>query len=115
MELFTLEAWSDIIVQAVSLVLLTLASLLTRGALKWLHSRGVVEQIMAKEELAQIAVGFAEQAYRNMGGTEKYDAAVRWMGHRLRESGLTAGPDEVTALIEEAVLRMRQEWMQYKS
>lgn len=110
MELFSLELWSDIIVQAVSLLLLTLVTLATRSLMQWLHKKGVVETIVAKEELAMIAVGFVEQAYRNIGGAEKFEAAVGWMGDRLTENGIKAGPDEIGGLIEEAVRRMKQEW-----
>lgn len=71
-------------------------------------------ELETKKELASLAVKFAEQAYANLEGYEKYDKAVGWLTAQANKSGLKFTDDEIEGLIESALRTIKdsfgEEW-----
>ena len=108
--MFTMEVWGELIVQVLSIVILALVGMATQALFTYLKNKGVIEQILAKEELAMIAVNFVEQVYQGFSGPQKFDAAVGWLADRMNQVGLKTNPEELAGLIEAAVLEMQSNW-----
>jgi len=100
------------IAQAVIIILVALVGYVARAFVAWLNKKGIVEQIMAKEELALIAVQFVEQTYHRLSGPEKLDAAVSWLFEQLHAKGIKVDTGEIHALIESAVFEMNSAWFE---
>ncbi len=64
-------------------------------------------EIAAKQELAQLAVRFVEQVYRDLHGEEKYNKAAEWLAARAQEHGLKLTADEIKGLIEAALRQLK--------
>ena len=97
--------------QGVMLVIIALIGYVARAVVGWLNQKGVVESILAKEELALIAVQFAEQAYFRASGPEKLDAAISWLSEQLIAKGIKVDSGEIHALIESAVYELNSAWI----
>jgi LL-H family phage holin len=71
-------------------------------------------EIAAKQELAQLAVRFVEQVYKDLHGEEKYNKAAEWLTNRIKELGLNITEEEVKGLIEAAIRTFKdtfgEEW-----
>jgi LL-H family phage holin len=76
----------------------------------YLKRKGIIEAIVAKEELAMIAVQFVEQAYKDFDGEEKFGAAMEYLSYSLGKYGLKISAAEMESLIESAVYEMKQAW-----
>jgi LL-H family phage holin len=100
------------IAQAVIIILVALVGYVARAFVAWLNKKGIVEQIMAKEELALIAVQFVEQTYWRLSGPEKLNAAVEWLSKQLKAKNINVTPNEIHALIESAVYEMNSAWIE---
>lgn len=68
------------------------------------------EIIEAKESLAIVAVRFVEQAYKDFGGAEKYDAAAEWLADMSAQYGFPITDAEIKGLIESALRKMKDEF-----
>lgn len=64
-------------------------------------------EIAAKQELAQLAVRFVEQVYRDLHGEEKYNKAAEWLVAQAAKVGLKLTADEVKGLIEAALRELK--------
>ena len=104
--------WSDLAFEVLSIIFLALASLAIQALTTYLKRKGVIEAIVAKEELATIAVQFVEQAYRDFEGPEKFDAAMEHLSYTLGKYGFRVSPAELEGLIESAVLEMKTAWLE---
>jgi len=65
-------------------------------------------ELAAKKELTTAAVTFAEQAYKDLNGAEKYDKALDWLTTQALAVGLKITVPEAKGLIESAVLAMKK-------
>lgn len=108
--MFTMEIWGELIVQVVSIIVLALVGMATQALFAYLKNKGIVEQILAKEELAMIAVSFVEQVYVGFSGPQKFDAAVGWLADRMNQAGLKTNESELAGLIEAAVYEIQSQW-----
>lgn len=70
--------------------------------------RRIQEELATKQELAALAVRFAQQCWASSPGPERYQKAAEWLASRATERGLKVTPDEVKGLIE-AALRMAKD------
>lgn len=61
------------------------------------------EELRAKQDLALIAVRFAEQAYTEFDGPGKYNKAAEYLSSRLDEKNINVSEDEIKGLIESAL------------
>lgn len=93
-------------------VLAVLIPIAVAALVRWLANKAGVERLQylqreleAKQELATLAVRFAEQAFRDAGGPAKLAVATEWLSARAKERGINVTPDEIRGLIE-AALRM---------
>lgn len=81
------------------------------GTEKMQHLQG---ELAAKQELAVLAVRFAEQMYKEAGGPEKYLSASLWLSERALDKGLLISAEEVRGLIEAALRELKdsfgEEW-----
>lgn len=57
----------------------------------------------AKSTLVEKGVAFAEQAYSDLGGQEKYQKVLEWVETQAAKVGLSFNDDEIKGLIEAAV------------
>lgn len=64
----------------------------------------VKQAVATKRQLAELAVLFVQQAYKDLDGPKKYLKAVEWLAGRLIEHGIRTSPGEVKGLVE-AVLK----------
>lgn len=71
-------------------------------------------ELAAKQDLAILAVRFAEQVYKEAGGPEKYNSAAMWLSERALDKGLLISAEEVRGLIEAALRELKdsfgEEW-----
>lgn len=72
--------------------------------------RMIQKELEAKHDLAALAVRFAEQAYRDYKGDEKFNAAADWLADRLTEKGIKISTAEITGLIEAALRSFKDEF-----
>lgn len=62
-----------------------------------------------KQELAMIAVRFAEQAYWDYDGKEKYEEALIFLSRELSQLGIKVSEETLEALIESALKQIKDE------
>lgn len=102
-------------------VLAILIPIAVAALVRWIANKAGVERLQylqreleAKQELATLAVRFAEQAFRDFGGPAKFSAAAEWLSARAKERGISVTPDEVRGLIEAALRTLKdsfgEEW-----
>jgi len=72
--------------------------------------RRIAQELAAKQELATLAVRFVEQAYKDLHGPAKLQAASEWLAARAAEHGLKLQPDEIRGLIEAALRAIKDEF-----
>lgn len=65
----------------------------------------IQRELETKQDLAALAVQFVEQAYKDLKGEEKYNAAASWLATQAVDRGLNVSAEEIQGLIE-AALRM---------
>jgi len=74
----------------------------------------IQEELAAKQELVSLAVRFAQQAYQDLHGPEKYQKAVDWLVMQAERHGLAFTADEIKGMIEAAVRNFKdafgEEW-----
>jgi len=68
----------------------------------------IERELSAKQDLGVMAVRFAEQAYRDLGGKEKYNAAARYLAHHANARGLKVSEQEIRALIESSLRSLKE-------
>ena len=64
-------------------------------------------ELATKTALTTAAVTFAEQAYKDLDGEAKYEAALEWLTDQALSVGLKITVDEARGLIESAVLALK--------
>ena len=78
----------------------------------------IIYELETKKELARIAVMFVQQAYKDLGGPEKYEKAAEWLSNMSEYMGLDLTPEEIKALIEAALKELKAElgeaWEDFK-
>ncbi len=67
-------------------------------------------ELATKQELASLAVKFAEHAFTGLRGQEKFDQAAIWLAARAQERGLIVTPDEIQGLLEAALRMIKDEF-----
>lgn len=67
-------------------------------------------EMWRKSELSRCAVRFAQQAYKDAGGPEKYLQASAWLVGRLDQYGIRTTDDEIRGLIESALKQLKNEF-----
>lgn len=67
----------------------------------------IQEELTAKQDLALLAVRFAEQVYKDLHGEEKYNKAAEWLIAQAAKWGLKLTTDEVKGLIEAALRELK--------
>jgi len=106
-----------LIMATVENILIILVTLAAGFAVVYIRKRLGVEgmqkiekELAAKRELAYLAVLFVEQAYRDLGGEQKYNEAARWLSGRLKEKGLNIDYEEIKGLIEATLRTFKDEF-----
>jgi hypothetical protein len=66
----------------------------------------IKSQLETKSGLAWIAVTFAEQAYKDLSGEERYNKAAEWLAAEAQALGLVLTADQIKGLVESAVKLM---------
>lgn len=64
--------------------------------------------IKIKKDIVIAAVQFAEQAYKNCNGEERYNVAIKWSIDRLKEKGISFSEDELRGLIESTIKNLKE-------
>lgn len=85
-------------------VLAALAVEYIRRAMGTEKMKKVQEELATKQDLAATAVQFAQQAYGDLGGPERYEKAAQWLSDVAVKQGIKLSSDEIQGLIESAVL-----------
>lgn len=67
----------------------------------------IKEELVAKQDLAALAVRFVEQVYVEIHGKEKYEKAAAWLFARASEWGLKLTEGEAKGLIEAALRKIK--------
>lgn len=70
----------------------------------------IQQEFWQKQELARLAVLFAQQAYKEMDGPAKYDRAAAWLAEQCNGIGLTFTAAEIKGLIESALKDLKHEF-----
>jgi len=69
----------------------------------------IICELETKKELARIAVMFVQQAYKDLGGPEKYEKAAEWLSDAAQKMGIQLSEDEIKGLIEAALKELKAE------
>lgn len=83
---------------------------LTRRRLGTEKMGRIQKELEAKQELALLAVRFAEQAFRDTGGPQKYNQAANWLAKRAQERGIKVTENETQGLIESSLRTLKDEF-----
>ena len=70
----------------------------------------IQQELETKQELSVLAVQFVEQAYRDLKGEEKYQAAARWLATQAIDRGINITADEIQGLIEAALRAFKDQF-----
>ncbi|NNG67363.1 phage holin [Caldanaerobacter subterraneus] len=75
----------------------------------------ILKELLTKKELAETAVKFVEQVYKDiLKGEEKYNKAAEWLKIQFSKLGLSYTDEEIKGLIEAAVRTFKdtfgEEW-----
>ena len=107
----------DLLINLLSNLLCLLAALIAAFLVAFLKQkvgterlRQIDAELMTKQELAMLAVRFAEQAYRDFRGEEKYQKAAEWLATRAGQLGLAITADEMKGLIEAALRTLKDDF-----
>lgn len=73
------------------------------------RARQIQAELRTKQELAFMAVKFAEQFYKDCVGEEKYRAAANWLSDQVRKVGIQISGEEIRGLIEWALREIKDE------
>ncbi len=106
MEKTLLELGCDILIVFITFFLATITEYLRRriGNVKLEKIRHELE---TKQELAHIAVKFAEQAWHDFNGQKKFEEAAGWLAAQAQDKGIKATDSEIKALIEFALREIK--------
>ena len=104
------EALMEVIWELIGVAVVGIAGVSARMLAKYLNRQEWFESLLEKEELAAMAVRFAEQAYKEAMGAEKYKYAKQWLTAQLQRRGLDVQQSELEGLIEAAVAEFKQGW-----
>lgn len=72
--------------------------------------RRIQEELAAKHDLAVLAVRFAQQAYRDLGGQERAGKAANWLATQAAARGIPITEHEIQGLIEAALRGIKDEF-----
>lgn len=70
------------------------------------------QELWAKRDLVGLGIAFVEQAYKDLHGQDKYNAAVGWIQGRASKIGLSFSDDEIKGLIESALAEANRAFKQ---
>lgn len=102
------------IIENIMIILVTLAAgFIVAFIRKRIGTEGmqkVVLELALKQELAELAVKFAEQVYRDFKGDEKYTMAALWLADSAGGLGLKISESEIKGLIEAALRTCKDEF-----
>lgn len=106
-----------LIMTVVENILIILVTLAAGYLVAYLRKRLGVEgmqrlelELVLKQELAETAVRFVEQAFKDLKGEEKYNEAAQWLAARAGEIGLKVTAEEIKGLIEAALRAFKDEF-----
>lgn len=106
----------DALLQLLFDIIAVLVPVLVGYFIAWLQKRISTEKVQqikqeleTKQELARIAVQFVQQAYKDLGGPQKYEKAAEWLSGMATQMGLELSANEVKALIEAALKQLKAE------
>ena len=72
--------------------------------------RKIELELQLEQDLALVAVKYAEQAYRGSTGPAKYVHASEWLSTVLEARGMRVSPENLRVLIEWALREIRDEF-----
>ena len=115
----------DAIMQLLLDIIAVLVPILVGYTIAWLKKRigtekmeALVRELATKRELARVAVLFVQQAYKDLGGPEKYEKAAEWLSDTAQKMGIQLSEDEIKGLIEAALKELKAElgeaWEDFK-
>ena len=107
------EVWemlAPILIDALSIIVLALASAVAAKIAAWAKSKGINEMIDAHEKWAALAVRTAEDIYDTGEGDAKLDYACEWLADRLKENNIPVEPEAIEGLIRAAYQLIIGEW-----
>lgn len=96
-----MEAFSDILVDILGIVVLVIATIVGRAIKKYIDTD-------AKAKVVNAVVNAVEQLYKDLHGEDKYNKAVEHITELLNAKGLGITEDEMRILIEAAVNKINQ-------
>jgi LL-H family phage holin len=102
------------IIENVLIIIVTVAAgfvvayLRKRIGIEGMHK--IEAELALKQELAELAVRFVEQVYKDLHGQEKYSQAAQWLEDRAGEAGLEITANEIKGLIEAALRAFKDEF-----
>jgi len=108
---------SELIIELIKVIMAILIPILVGYFVAWLQKKigteklqKIAQELATKQELARIAVQFVQQAYKDLGGPEKYDKAADWLSDMAARIGLIITEDEMKGLIEAALKELKAEF-----
>ncbi|WP_064198958.1 phage holin [Brevibacillus brevis] len=88
--------------------LLLIVTVLVATGASYIIKRNIdLSKFRDKKELVEIGVRFVEQAFKDYGGEQKYEEAIKWITTELNKKGLKYTDVELKGLIEKSVLEFK--------
>jgi len=106
-SLFLSLAYDALALLIPALVVISIELLRRRLGLE--RIKKIQEELATKQELAKIAVKFAAQAYKDLGGPGKFEEAADWLASQALAIGIKISADEIKGLIEWALREIKDE------
>lgn len=101
------ELWYNVLYNLLLLIITLAAAYLVAFLKKKIgieRLKQIEAELQTKQELADIAVRFVEQVYRDvLHGEEKFNKAVEWLTKQFKKLGLEFTEEEIKGLIEAAL------------
>jgi hypothetical protein len=105
-----LELLSPIIVEALTIVILAVATAFGSWAVSWAKQKGIDQAIKNKQRWADLAVRTAKDIYQTGEGDKKLLFASAWLADRLKEQGFKVTAEEVEGLARASYQNIIGEW-----
>ena len=112
----------DVLIQTTALIFGILAAMAARALYSISQAqttKGIIQRIQANKQLAEDAVRFVQQEFRNSSGEAKYDIAVQWLSSYAKRLGIDLKSYEIKGLILAALRKFKDEfgedWAKYSS
>lgn len=98
---------SEITLEAVKLIVMFLALIITRYLIPWLKASVDTNKMSQIVTIVESGVQMAQQVYKNESGQKKKEIVLEYVNKMLKSKGLKISEEELDVLIEAFVKQLK--------